>query len=93
MEFGWDPAKNAFNEEKHGIAFEDAVAAFDDPYRLEEESTRPEQGEERWKVVGRMGTVIIAVVSTDRDSRRRIISARIARRNERARYGQGTSES
>lgn len=92
MEFEWDPVKNEHNEEKHGISFEDALTVFDDPYRREEDSTKSEYGEERRKVIGRMGPTIVAVVYTDRDRRRRIISARIARRNERARYDQGTAE-
>jgi uncharacterized DUF497 family protein len=93
MEFEWDPTKIEDNEGKHGISFEDAVVVFDDPYRREEDSSKLEHGETRRKVVGRMGAVIVAVVYTDRDRRRRIISARIARRNERAGYDQGTSES
>ncbi len=92
MEFEWDPAKNEYNEHKHGISFEDAVNVFDDPHRSVEDSTRPEHGEERRKAIGRMGPVIVTVVFTFREGRNRIISARIARRNERARYGQGTQE-
>jgi uncharacterized protein len=31
MEFDWDPAKNASNFRKHGIKFEEARTAFEDP--------------------------------------------------------------
>lgn len=32
--FDWDEDKNEVNRAKHGIDFETAIAAFDDPYRL-----------------------------------------------------------
>ena len=31
MRFTWDPAKNAANIRRHGIAFQDAARIFDDP--------------------------------------------------------------
>ena len=89
MDFEWDPAKASTNEEKHGISFLDAVAVFDDPDHLEEDSTRPEHGEERRRAIGMMGSTVVTVVYTDRQERRRIISARRASRNEQRRYDQG----
>lgn len=89
MEFEWDPAKLAANLAKHGISFVAASSVFDDPHRVEEDSTRPEHGEMRRKVVGRMDTgQLVAVIFTDRGPVRRIISARKVRRNERVRYEQ-----
>ena len=88
MEFEWDPAKEAVNEEKHGIGFVDAMAVFDDPRRLEEDTTKPEHGEQRRRAIGRMGSIVVTVISTDRHGRRRLISARRASRDERSRYGQ-----
>ena len=32
MTFDWDPAKDASNRVKHGVSFEAAQLAFDDPY-------------------------------------------------------------
>ena len=32
MRFDWDDEKNQLNLQKHGIAFEIAVTAFEDPY-------------------------------------------------------------
>jgi len=52
------------------------------------DSSKPEHEEERRRVIGRMGPLILTVVFTDRDDRRRIISARRASRHERARYEQ-----
>jgi uncharacterized protein len=82
-QFEWDDAKATVNLEKHGVDFEDAIAIFEG---LVVETPSHRGGEERWKAIGRLGDVLIAVVYTERDSRRRIISARRARRNERAEY-------
>lgn len=89
MEYEWDPEKDLANFVKHRISFADAVAVFLDPAMIEENSTRPEFGEERRKAIGLMGDDVTTVVFTMRGSSRRIISARKARRDERARYRQG----
>ena len=34
MRFDWDSAKDAANRKKHGVTFEEAVTAFDDPFAL-----------------------------------------------------------
>jgi uncharacterized DUF497 family protein len=79
--------KNLSNKNKHGIDFVDAIAVFDDPNRLEENSTKTEYGEIRTKVIGMMANVLIAtVIYTDRSQCKRIISARPASKNERKRY-------
>lgn len=88
FEFEWDPAKDAANEQKHGIAFEDAKNVFRDPQHLIEDAARPEHGERRGKAIGRLGAFVATVIFTDRHDRRRIISARRARRDERERYRQ-----
>jgi uncharacterized DUF497 family protein len=91
MEFEWDPAKDAANLAKHGIGFDDAVIVFADPLHVVEDSTKPEHGERRSKAIGVAAGEVIAVIFTERSDKRRIISARKARRDERARYGRGTS--
>jgi uncharacterized protein len=88
LEFEWDPAKDAANERKHRISFEDAKAVFRDPQCLIEDVTKPEYGERRSKAIGRLGVFIAAVIFTDRNDFRRIISVRRARRDERERYRQ-----
>jgi uncharacterized DUF497 family protein len=88
MDFEWDPAKDAANEEIHGIALEDARSVFRDPQHLIEDSTRLEHGERRSKAIGRIGPLMVTVIFTDRAAVRRIISARRARRDERERYRQ-----
>jgi uncharacterized DUF497 family protein len=81
--FDWDSAKAVANERKHGITFVGATAVFDDPNVVEEDATRIEHGERRVKAIGRVGRVVLAVIYTDRQGRRQIISARRASRHER----------
>jgi hypothetical protein len=89
MRFDWDDAKQAINEAKHGISFVDAATVFDDPAHVVEDSTRPEYGEDRRKAIGTVSGRVVAVIVTDREGRRRIISARRARPDERRHYHQG----
>lgn len=44
--YEWDPKKDAAHYDKHGIAFLEAIAVFVDPRYIEEDSTRPEFGQE-----------------------------------------------
>ncbi|MGH2617928.1 MAG: BrnT family toxin [Thermomicrobiales bacterium] len=88
LEFDWDPIKRRINLDKHGLDFVRAVEVFDDPQHLDEDSTRPEHGEIRRKVIGRSGQMMVCVIYADRGRFRRIISARRARRDERERYRQ-----
>lgn len=89
MGFDWDPLKNLTNEAKHGISFEEATDVFDDPAHIVENSTRPEHGEERLLAIGHVRLHLVSVIFTYRHGGQRIISARRANRNERARYRQG----
>lgn len=89
MEVEWDPTKNQGNILTHRIDVADAITMFEDPYRLELDTTRPEHGEERTKAIGRMDHLLIVVIFTVRRGRRRIISARRASQDERRTYRQG----
>lgn len=93
MNFAWDGAKDALNRQKHGIRFADAVEVFADPRHLEEDSTKPEFGEERRRAIGTVQGRTVTVVYTDRGDIRRIISARRARKDERDRYDRRTMAS
>ena len=88
LRFEWDPAKREVNLLKHDIDFRDAIAVFDDSQVVYEDASRPEHGERRTKAIGRVGGALICVIFTDRGERRRIISARRTRRDERERYRQ-----
>ncbi len=76
MEFESDPNKAASNVEKHGIDFDDAVRVFSDPRVRITDVTKPEHGETRFKAVGMVDDLVIAVIFINRGTARRIISAR-----------------
>jgi uncharacterized DUF497 family protein len=84
--FEWDENKRRVNIEKHGIDFVDAVNIFQDSAMFSYLSSHPTH-ETRHVSVGRVGNRLIAVISTQRGSNLRIISARMARQTERDRYG------
>ncbi|MEG6551358.1 BrnT family toxin [Desulfocurvibacter africanus] len=84
MKFEYDPAKSESNKAKHGIDFEEAQELWQD-LDLLEAPVRCE-GEPRWLVVGRIGTVMWTGVITYRSDAIRIISVRRARKEEVAHY-------
>jgi hypothetical protein len=83
--FSWDARKNRTNIEKHGISFPKAAKIFD-AARVEKEDVRRDYGEKRTVALGRSEGRILRVVYTRRNSVIRIISARKAKRDERAEY-------
>jgi uncharacterized DUF497 family protein len=86
MIFEWDEAKNIANVRKHGIDFERAVAIFEGPV-LTFNDERFDYGELRQLSIGRLADMLIAtVIHTDRNGRRRIVSARPASPKERKLY-------
>lgn len=60
--FTWDAAKAAANVLKHGLAFDEAVAAFMDPRRLIAVDEKHSQREPRWFCIGRIADGSIATV-------------------------------
>jgi uncharacterized protein len=93
--FEWDDDKARENEEKHFISFEEAILIFQDEEfdYLRLDGREDGSGEVRSLAVGRMPRgQIVAVVYTMREGRRRIISARCARRTERAAYAEHLRE-
>ena len=74
---------------KHGVAFDDAIAVFTDPFAMMSQD-RIEGGELRWQgMVGGYPVLLVAhTVGEDDDGAEiiRIISARAADRKERKRY-------
>jgi uncharacterized protein len=90
--FEWDRAKAAANYKKHGVRFEHAVAAFDDPFALIEIDDSEEYGEDRFLLTGRVAGGIVVVVFTGRKELIRIISAREATAYERRNYYRAAQE-
>ncbi len=81
--FEWDDVKFEANIAKHGIDFTDAIAIFDGN-KWETPSVKSD--EERVKAVGYCEGILLSVIYTWRGRKRRIISARRAKRNERRKY-------
>ena len=89
MRFEWDERKAAANLAKHGIAFVEAITAFDDPFTLvAPDATHSTSHEERRWLIGESDVGVLVVVFTIRHpgNVHRIISARPANRKERQRY-------
>jgi len=91
-EFEWNRAKAAANYKKHGVCFEHAVLAFDDPFALAERDESEDYGEDRFLLTGRARGGILVVVYTERGERIRIISAREATDYERRIYYRAAQE-
>lgn len=85
MDFDWDENKRQRNIRLHGIDFERAKEIWQGPV-LEIPSSQRNHSEERFLAVGRSEGRFITMVFTWRGQTRRIISARIARRDERENY-------
>ena len=88
MKFEWDDKKAELNALKHGISFEMAAFAFDDPYALIVEDEKHSAHERRQWLIGDSGESVLIVVFTTRPPRGniRIVSARRANRRERRMY-------
>jgi len=97
--FEWDEAKAKSNFRKHGILFEEAIHAFEDPWVITRKD-RMEGGEIRWKTIGMVNeSLLVFVAHTVRSGEQdaygnfyeviRIISARRADRKERKIYENG----
>ena len=88
MKFEWHDKKSERNTVKHGISFEMASFAFDDPYALIIEDEKHSLKERRQWLIGDSGEKILVIVFTIRTPRGniRIVSARRANRRERRIY-------
>jgi uncharacterized protein len=92
MEFEWDETKARQNRQKHGILFEAAVLAFEDPDAVVL-ADRIVGGEERWHLIGMIpaGSILLVVHTVKLqwlgEERIRIVSARKASSREIDIYG------
>lgn len=86
MIFEWDTRKNEINKRKHKISFETAKYVFTDPTRIEiYDEIHSFTDEERVTVLGKVHEVLF-VVYTMRKENIRIISARLATKEEKEAY-------
>ncbi len=76
-----DNTKNASNQKKHNISFEDSSDIFSDNDRIQYLKTK--DGERRYMAVGKAFEAIITVIYTVRNLIIRIISARRSSKEER----------
>jgi len=90
MEFEWDEAKAASNEQRHDTTFTEAQTVFADPLSLTGHDPEHSDEEDRYVTMGTAITGrLLVVVHMDRGDRVRIISAREATRRERRDYEDG----
>ena len=92
IRFEWDDTKNRTNRRKHGVLFEEAQQAFDDPKAILFSDTAHSTKEDRFIMLGMSSSGrVLVVVHCERDQGNviRIISARKATNKEVARYEKG----
>jgi hypothetical protein len=90
--FAWDLRKALSNVDKHGIPFELAITAFDDPFfMIAPDETHSTPDERREWLIGEsdLGVLVVVFTLRERGLTRRIISARRANKKERRRYEEG----
>jgi uncharacterized DUF497 family protein len=82
----FDPNKDSINLKAHklSLAFGDRI--FEDDEHLIIPSIRPEDGEERFKVIGRVEQKLFTAVFTWRDDLPRFISVRRSNKGEERAY-------
>lgn len=94
-DFEWDDAKSEANLRKHGVSFEVAEALFEDPDLFDGNDARTIGCEVRIRAIGRLDRsrplgavrdVLFVCIYTWRGGRRRVISLRRARPEERRGY-------
>jgi uncharacterized protein len=87
MQFDWDPEKARKNLAKHGISFNEATRVFDDPLFLTFADLDHSFQERRFIIMGELVDGRLLVVAyTERNHQTRLISARLATRQERQTY-------
>ena len=90
-DFEWDDNKAVLNMQKHGVSFEAARSVFADAFAVEFDDDRHHGDELRFNTIGMVEGRLLIVVSTLRETRIRMISARAADPRERRRYHEHNS--
>ena len=87
MEFEWDKNKAASNLSKHGVSFDEARTAFDDPLYIDFYDPDPSYDEHRYIIIGQsMQNSLLVISYTEGGNVIRLISARQATHKERETY-------
>ena len=90
MKIEWDPKKAKSNLKKHGVSFEEAATALNDPMAATGADPDHSITEDRYVTFGvsEKGRLVVAS-HTEKDETIRIISARKASKGERELYEEG----
>jgi hypothetical protein len=91
LRFEWDPRKDADNQRKHRVSFEEAESVFSDEHALLIDDPEHSTTEARFVLLGlsiRFRVLLVVHRYRDQDAVIRIISARRATKQERSRYDQ-----
>ena len=87
MDVEWDDEKAESNWRKHGVTFEEALSAMDDPLAVTYTDPVHSLEEDRFITIGMSALDrLLTVAHTEREERVRIISARMVTRGERRHY-------
>lgn len=87
MQFEWNEKKAARNLQKHGVAFDEAQAVFEDPLFVDYYDSDHSTDEHRYLIVGESQQGRLLIVSyTEHDEVTRLISAREVTPKERNFY-------
>ncbi|HIJ81601.1 MAG TPA: BrnT family toxin [Desulfuromonadales bacterium] len=90
MIFEWDEQKAAGNLKKHGVSFQEAKTVFGDPLSITVADPEHSDSEDRFIDIGLTENGRLLVVAyTERGTKIRIISARLALPVERTIYEKG----
>jgi uncharacterized protein len=83
LEFEWDASKGRLNDLMHQVRFEEAVPGFRDATAKLSDDPDHSDTEDRLILIGHTANRLLAVSSTERQGRIRLISARRATPRER----------
>ena len=89
LRFEWDPRKDAANQRKHGVSFQEAATVFSDERALLIDDPDHSADEDRFILLGlsaKLRTLVVCHCYREANEIIRIISARKADRSERAEY-------
>lgn len=88
-DFDWDRRKARANARKHGVTFEEATSAFNDPNYLIVFDSDHSESEDRYILIGLSAAAnMLSVMHVERRPITRIISARKATSGETLQYAQ-----
>lgn len=76
MEFAYDPDKDAINLAKHGVSLTFGQRVWDDPDVVVTPTIRVEDGERRFRAIGRVDDRLWTAVHVNRGEVVRLISVR-----------------